>query len=256
MTWESGFVDIPDGRIAFHRTGGNAPPLLLAHGGTDNGLGWSRVASALQQDFDVVMVDLRSHGRSTRVAPEIEDPSADDLALVITALGLGRPAVMGHSLGARTVARLAADNPSLVSRVVLEDPPFAEFRPPADFIQQFKDMQTLSEAEIIAIGKRMSPKWHDDEFPSWAMALKQVDFEFISRLNFANWEEPIRRIKAPTLVIYADVELRGIVTHASAKKAVGINPRVTLAHIPGAGHNIRREKFDQYVTVVSDFLNQ
>ena len=82
MTWESGFVDIPDGRIAFYRTGGNHSPLLLAHGGVDNGLGWSRVASVLQKNFDIVMVDLRSHGRSSRVPPEIEDPSADDLAAV------------------------------------------------------------------------------------------------------------------------------------------------------------------------------
>ena len=104
--------------------------------------------------------------------------------------------------------------------------------------------------------KREAPSYPDDLFPNLAKALKQTDLEFISRLKFSNWEEYIVRIEAPTLVIYADEELGGIVTHDSARKAATLNSRVTLAHIPGAGHSIRRQQFDQYITAVRNFLTQ
>jgi hypothetical protein len=32
-------------------------------------------------------------------------------------------------------------------------------------------------------------------------------------------------------------------------------PQLQIAHIPGAGHSIRREQFDRYIAVVRSFLN-
>jgi N-formylmaleamate deformylase len=252
--WESGFIDVAGGQMCFHRTGGEYPPLVLAHGGTDNGLCWSRVAVALQDWFDIIMLDARSHGNSSRVPQGEEDRSAEDVASVIAALRLDQPAVMGHSLGARTMSVLANDFPGLVSRVILEEPPLAEFQPPDSFIDWLKEIQSLSEAEIITLGKSTSPTWHDDEFPAWAGSKKQVDPKFIARLRFVDWEETIHRIASPTLLIYGDSDRGGIVTHEAAKRAASINSNIVIAHIAGAGHNVRREKFEQYVAVVKEFL--
>jgi hypothetical protein len=32
-------------------------------------------------------------------------------------------------------------------------------------------------------------------------------------------------------------------------------PQLQIAHIPGAGHSIRREQFDRYIAVVRSFLD-
>jgi pimeloyl-ACP methyl ester carboxylesterase len=57
------------------------------------------------------------------------------------------------------------------------------------------------------------------------------------------------------LLITADVDKGALVTSAIAQEATEINPRIQVAHIPGAGHNIRREAFQAYIDAVRAFLN-
>jgi pimeloyl-ACP methyl ester carboxylesterase len=87
--WQTGFVETNGLRLHYTRTGGDKPPIVLAHGVTDAGPCWTAVAEALATEYDAIMVDARGHGRSD--APErgygpVEQ--ADDLAAVITALEL------------------------------------------------------------------------------------------------------------------------------------------------------------------------
>jgi N-formylmaleamate deformylase len=123
-SWQAEFVAADGPRLHYTRTGGDKPPLVLAHGITDDGLCWSRVAAELAPDYDVVMVDARGHGRSD--APESGyDPGqqADDLAGVIAALGLQTPDMLGHSMGAATTLVLAGTHPDVPGAVLLEDSP-------------------------------------------------------------------------------------------------------------------------------------
>ena len=62
----------------------------------------------LAESFDVVAVDLRGHGASSTVAPFDVGTLADDLAMLIPALDLDRPHLVGHSLGGVVVSALAA----------------------------------------------------------------------------------------------------------------------------------------------------
>src|SRR5688500_11005922 len=126
----SGEVTANGLRQHYWRTGWAAagkPVLVLAHGATDNGLCWTRLAKVLEGEWDVVIPDARGHGLSE--APE-EDYSAGaraaDLAKLIEALGLVRPVVGGHSMGGSTALRLAAEHPELVRAAVLEDPPLRD----------------------------------------------------------------------------------------------------------------------------------
>ena len=122
--WFSDDVTANGLRIHYSRTGGDRPPLVLSHGATDSGLCWTRVARDLASDY-VILPDARGHGLSD--APDSGYSSADraaDLAGFIDALGLQRPAVGGHSMGAATTLRFIADHPEVASCAVLEDPPF------------------------------------------------------------------------------------------------------------------------------------
>ena len=106
--WQAGDVAANGIHLHYTRTGGAKPPVVLAHGVTDDGLCWSRVAEALAPRYDVIMVDARGHGRSQ--APEQDyrlAAQAADMAAVIAALGLVRPAILGHSLGAAMALVLA-----------------------------------------------------------------------------------------------------------------------------------------------------
>jgi pimeloyl-ACP methyl ester carboxylesterase len=116
--WFEGMVVANGIRQHYYRTGGDHRSLILLHGFTDNGLSWLRVARALERDYDVVMVDGRGLGLSD--GPETgysQDLLSQDVMGLIHIL-------MGHSNGALTAASVAANEPELVSAVVLEDPPW------------------------------------------------------------------------------------------------------------------------------------
>jgi hypothetical protein len=44
------------------------------------------------------------------------------------------------------------------------------------------------------------------------------------------------------------------VNEGSAAALKGLIPQLEIAHVPGAGHNIRRDQFGSYVEVVREFL--
>ncbi|NJN80882.1 MAG: alpha/beta hydrolase [Caldilineaceae bacterium] len=127
IEWKAGRVAANGISLEYHRTGGNRPPILLAHGATDRGLCWIRLAKALEKEYELIMVDARGHGKSD--APAAGYSSIDhaaDLAGVIRALGLEKPAVIGHSMGAASAAQLAVAHPDLIACAILEDPPWRE----------------------------------------------------------------------------------------------------------------------------------
>ena len=123
--WFSGDVVVNGVKIHYHRAGGSQLPVLLAHGITDNGLCWTRLAQALESEYDLIMFDARGHGLSdvpeTGYAPE---DHVADIAGLVDALGLEKPALIGHSMGAANVALAVATDPDLARCAILEDPPW------------------------------------------------------------------------------------------------------------------------------------
>jgi N-formylmaleamate deformylase len=261
-SWLAGTVEISGGYLAYHRTSGSGPALVLSHGLTDNGLCWSRVATALAAGFDIVMLDARGHGESSRMlAGEMHDPGRD-IAEAIARLGLKSPIVMGHSVGARATAAYASANPGGALKVILEDPPFLPIADrseaavrKAKFRHQVAKFQALSVAEITAMGKNLSPDWHDDEFPAWTLGKRQVDPEAMPDYAIP-WQELLTGIAAPTLLIYGESERGGLVSREIAAEATRINPNIRAVQIRGAGHNIRRENFHGFIAAVKEFLSE
>ncbi len=258
--WRTGTVPVTGGHLAWHRTGGNGPALVLSHGLTDNGLCWSRFAEALANEFDIVMLDARGHGASSRM-PQGDTPDpGQDIAEAIDALDLVAPIVMGHSVGARAAAAFAAADSGRAAMVILEDPPLL---PPANatemrqrrarFRQQVAKLQSMSAQEIGAYGREQSPGWHDEEFPAWVESKEQVDPEALP--EFATpWQQDFAAITVPTLLICGEPDRGGMVTPALAAEAEALNPNIRTVQIDRAGHNIRRENFADYVTAVRAFL--
>ena len=259
-SWQSGTVDVSGGRLAYHRTGGAGPPLVLSHGLTDNGLCWSRFAADMEPHFDIIMLDARGHGGSSRI--DLAQPAVpgQDIAEAIDQLGLASLVVMGHSVAALATAACAGGYPGRISKVVLEDPPLPPNPDPSAaearrrrFRRQVETLQAMTEAEITAVGKAMSPGWHDDEFPAWTAAKRQVDADAIPS-HGAPWQDSIARITAPTLLIHGEVTRGGLVTPAVAAEAGAMNANIRTVEISGAGHNIRRENFADYLSAVRAFL--
>src|SRR5512134_1184173 len=122
--WTDGYVMANGIRIHYWRTGGaGKPPLVLAHGSSDDGLCWTNLAKELTDRYDIIMFDARGHGLSDPPTPnDPEDVQVEDLSELIKALKLDKPILMGHSMGSASVAHFAAKYPDVPRAVILEDP--------------------------------------------------------------------------------------------------------------------------------------
>ena len=265
--WFSGDVIANKIKIHYYRTGGDKPPLVLSHGLTDNGLCWTRAAQVLEKDYDVILADARGHGLSG--APEtgygVEDRAAD-LAGLVQALGLERPCLMGHSMGADTTAFMAARYPDLAGCAVLEDPPWydgilsAELRQVlvAEWRARLVERKSKTPVELHASGRKEHPTWADVEFAPWVEAKSQVSVNALQVLTGLrpDWRETAARITCLTLLVTGDPELGALVTPEVAAELSEVCPHLQVARIAGAGHNIRRERFEQYLDAVTAFLKE
>lgn len=271
-TWQEGDVQTNGITLHYYRTGGDKPQLVLAHGVTDNGLCFTRVAQALEANYDLIMVDARGHGQSAK--PESGYSPAEhaaDLAGLIDGLGLDRPAVIAHSMGARSAAYLAAGWTDRVRGLVLEDPPWRSLTGQGDvdpaaralYHERILTRRAMTIDEVIAQGRQLNAKWADEDFPAWAAAKHQVVPQVVEGSGTAQrpWGEVIADIQCPTLLLIGEQGVEGsdvpaIVTPETAAAAHELNARVEFVQVPGAGHNIRRDQFDGYMTAVRPFLQQ
>jgi pimeloyl-ACP methyl ester carboxylesterase len=267
--WFSGDVAANGITIHYVRTGGpdggGKPPLVLSHGATDNGLCWTRLARALEADYDLILPDARGHGLSA--APEGDYGAgvrAADLAAFVAALGLERPAVGGHSMGAGTALRLVADYPDVARCAILEDPGFRDTPPgapnPAEaearrarMRQEAAERRALGREGVLAWIREHRPEWDEVEYEPWVTAQLQVSARFREApraTDRPDWRELLPKVTCPVLLITADPERGAIVTPEVAAEAQRLQPLLQVVRLPGAGHNVRREAFEPYLQAV------
>ncbi|MEE4194510.1 MAG: alpha/beta hydrolase [Anaerolineae bacterium] len=270
--WLSKDIVVNGLKVHYYRTGGNKPPFVLAHGATDDGLCWTPIAKVLEKDYDVIMVDALGHGLSD--SPEGPNPTAkmgSHLAAVIQALEIEKPLVMGHSMGAATALALGGLHPDLPKAILLEDPPAlwkpAEPRPepPEDgekrpsMMDWFNSLRTKTREEIMADGRTQNPDWPEEEFGPWADSKMRFAAHDPNKPAFGgdflrDISEIVAKITCPTLLMYADHEKGAIVQEKDLAIFKELVPQAVVKQIKGAGHNIRRDQYDAFMTVVQDFL--
>jgi len=145
--WRAATLERPDGTRIAYDVAGAGPPVVFVHGLTSFRQTWDPVTSLLTRDFTCVRVDLRGHGASSP-GPEYSTLSLiGDLHAVVDELALGEPALVGHSLGATTVAVYAAAHGARA--VVCVDQPlrFGDFaavvQPRADALRSEGTMEAV-----------------------------------------------------------------------------------------------------------------
>jgi N-formylmaleamate deformylase len=264
--WQSAFVNTNGIRLHYLRTGGAKPPVVLAHGVTDDSLCWSPVAEVLAPDYDVIMIDARGHGLSD-APPQGYTPieQADDLAGLITALDLKSPIVLGHSMGAMTTLVLAARHPQLPRAIALEDPPpwwdpdsDRPFNPEwrAHMLAWIVPLQQQSRPARIATQRAETPRWSDAELEPCVDAKLRFSLNFFNDLSapHLDWPVLLQQVRCPALLICGDVEAGALVSPPAARVLQERLSQLRIVHIAGAGHSIRRDQPAPYLQAVLPFL--
>ncbi|MER7048500.1 alpha/beta fold hydrolase [Streptomyces jumonjinensis] len=217
-----------DGVRLAYRTWGeeSAPPVVLAHGRGDSGADWALIAERLAATRRVYAPDFGGHGLSDWPGEYGFEQFRNQLSAFIRGLGLDGVDVIGHSMGAVAAFLLAADEPELVDRLVIEEPPppfpLDTPRPPA----------RREEGELGF---------------DWPVVLS-IEAE----LNAPDpaWSERLAAIEAPTLVIAG-----GPGSHIPQERLARLAGRIPGARLITieAGHLIHETRPEEFLAALKDF---
>jgi pimeloyl-ACP methyl ester carboxylesterase len=187
---------------------------------------------------------------------------------LIDALGLKHPIVAGHSMGAGETAQLGARFPGVARALILEDPPYRLPDPSAPkpsvistgnpFHQWIASLPGQTLEQVMAKASAENPTWSEPVVRYWAEGKRQLDINIFSTHDnqWGTWQEIVKAISVPTLLVTADPEKGGIITPEVAHMMMEMNPKIRLAHIPGTGHHVRFEDYSAYMAAFRSFLKE
>jgi pimeloyl-ACP methyl ester carboxylesterase len=117
--WHGRFVEAGGVLTAYREWGSHGTPVVLVGGFVEPSFVWRAVGPLLARHHRVVALDLDGFGYSRRKGPWTLQEWTDQTQALIANLHLGRPIVVGHSLGAAVAVSLARRR--VASRIVLLD---------------------------------------------------------------------------------------------------------------------------------------
>jgi len=260
-TWISAICETNGIDVHYLRTGGARPPVVLLHGLMGSGACWTPLARALEGEFDVVMPDARGHGGSSAPRSGYRyDDQASDVVGLIRGLGLSRPVLLGHSMGGMTAAVVASRGAGLIRGLILVDPTFLtparqrEVRD-SDVADQHRQALGLRKSDLVARARARHPHRSLEIVELQAEARLQtrmVAFDVLTPPN-PEYRDVVSAIDVPSLLVIGDSP---VVTLEMATELRGVNPRVRIEQIQGAGHGVPFEQPERLGEVVGSFLRE
>jgi len=221
-------------------------PVILLHGGLGNSDHWAnQVPALLDAKHEVIAIDSRGQGRSTRSAGKPSyDTMASDVIAVMDKLELKQAALVGWSDGGEIALKLAIAHPERVAKLFVfgsnynsegsksrRGAPTATFNTYAQKCRA--DYQKLSK----------TPKQFD-ELVDWLLPIWRNPMGFT--------KEQLRAIEAPTLI--ADGDHDEVIVLAQVEEMAKLIPHAQLAVFKDASHFALWQDPTSFNKALVDFL--
>jgi pimeloyl-ACP methyl ester carboxylesterase len=130
-------------------------PIVLLHGWGLSSASFHQLSDYLSQDFELYLVNLPGFGGSP--IPEkpygLAEMAAEVLAFIKKS-GINNPTLLGHSVGGKIAAYLAATNPECVNRLILIN---------SSGLPRTRDLKSQIKIKLIQL-LRQAIKWLDSKF--------------------------------------------------------------------------------------------
>lgn len=216
-----------NGSAVYYEVYGKGTPLFLLHGYTQSSKSWLPFVADYADDFEIYLVDLKGHGKSSPFKQKLSIKSAaDDVHALIKYLKLDSIDAIGYSYGGDILFQLELLHPGLVKSMVVigscgswkatDFPHWVEFLSykNIDNLPWMREQQT-SEEQIKSI-------------------LNQVP-NYDVRLNVAE----LRKIQTRTLIVVGDKD--DSLPFDDILSARNNMPNSSLWIVPETGHGAHRD---------------
>lgn len=261
-----------------------APPLLLVHGGRDHCRNWDWVAEALCDKYHVIAPDLRGHGDSQWMMGGSYDifDYVYDIAQLIHQKNLAPLRILSHSMGGAISLLYAGLYPETVSKLIaiegmgpppsmiaerMKTPADEQIRGWVDQLRTLSSRQPRRYASIEEAYKRMqtenphlSPErarhltvhgMNQNEDGTYSWKFDNYVRIFPPIIGGRPTEKLWSNITCPTLLV------RGTESWAKDPTKDGRFDHFQDARyeeIEGAGHWVHHDRFDEFMSIATKFL--
>ena len=213
----------------YYEARGEGEPLVLLHGGGGIGANWDLIFKEPPAGYQLIIPDLRGHGRSTNPSPGFTFRQlAEDVFGLLDRLEIDRFKAIGLSLGAKTLLHVATQQPDRVEALVLVSAtPY--FPATARAIMGQLTVETRSKAEWEQM-RQWHPQGDEQIRKLWEQmhALK----DSYDDMNFT--PPYLSTITARTLIVHGDRD--PLYPVQLAMEMYAAIPRSYLWVIPNGGH--------------------
>ncbi len=244
-----------DVRLAYDEAGQGGPPMLFVHGFGGDARHFAPQMEHFRLRHRVVAIDRRGHGRSDKPSgPYSVTAIAEEVGFTARELGLAKPVLVVHSMGAIGLEAVAQRPDQFSALVVLDAPAF----PPPEVKQAFTEflegLRSPGYRDAIAtLCDRLIFLPTDD--PTRRERLHEALLETPQHVLEATWEgflayDPLPAAKScriPMLYI-------GSVMPVDAPRLREVCPQIVIGRTVGAGHMHQVEVPDQVNAMIERFL--
>src|SRR3990172_3347340 len=241
MNQTENFVNA-NGIKIYYESVGNGKSLIFLHGAMGTSQVWEPYIPILSNDFNIILPDLRGHGKTENPSKKIDlHLMADDIAALIDPLKLDKPFLCGWSGGGDIGLDIAMRYPYYVGRLIVGG---VTLRVTETALASLKGMGVDGPGQInFEQAEKAIPQltnvWKKDHVQSplhWKELLTQVSFEMINPTLPA--EDALKQISVPTLIIWGDRDQ--FLPVEDAVELYRLIPNAQLAVVPNADHFITR----------------
>ncbi|SHK33430.1 N-formylmaleamate deformylase [Pseudonocardia thermophila] len=222
--------------------GGDGVPMVVLPGITSPAITFDFVARRVTDLVRPIVVDVRGRGFSDSGPSYTLDDYVADTVAVVAGLGLDRPLLLGHSMGARIVAATAVHGAPTRGAIIVDPPLSGPGRGPyptllAAFLDQLAQARRGTTADEVA---RSWPRWprREQELRArWLAscaehAIVETHRGFETEDFFDTWPD----VHPPAVLIHGGES--PVVPPAGVDELARRNPHVPLIEVPGAGHMV------------------
>ncbi|MBI0330607.1 alpha/beta fold hydrolase [Burkholderia plantarii] len=238
-----GSADV-NGIHLYYATIGHGTPVILLHGGLSNSDYFGHQVKALMKHHQVIVVDSRGHGRSSRDAqPFGYDLMTDDVVALMDTLKLRRADIVGWSDGAIIGIDMAIRHPDRVGKVVA----FAANTKTDGVMPDVEKNPTF--AAFIKRGgdeyRRLSPT--PQEYDAF---VEQISHMWASQPNWSDAQ--LKAITTPVLVMDGDHD--EAIRREHTEYIAATIPGAGLQILPGTSHFAMLQDPEAFNFAVEHFL--
>ena len=247
------FVSVGDTNLFVSEAGNpKGIVIILLHGGLQSRLDFIPLAKYLAEDYRLIAIDTRGHGRSgIGTAPLTYRQLQDDFTAVLNAMGLQQSGIIGHSDGGIVALRLAASHAVQPEFVIAVGAHWV--LPENDPARQIYQKINLEKWRGM-FGNQISVYNAENPEPDFEKLFKAATHMWLGCDEDAYPGASVKNIRCPLLVVHGDDDM--LVSRQQAFELAEQVKGARLLNLPFAKHTLLEDMPERVFPFLQDFMNR